>query len=60
MLAVGRARVRLSRPRSPFLAGLQDFGESRYGGEPIFVPKSQDAEEGEGYLVVLVCEFITE
>ena len=34
----------------------QDFGESRYGGEPIFVPKSQDAEEGEGFLIVLVCE----
>eukprot|EP00903_Cladosiphon_okamuranus_P015610 g14414.t1 len=31
-----------------------DFGESRYGGEPVFVPKSQDAEEGDGYLIVLV------
>ncbi|CAM9157061.1 unnamed protein product [Scytosiphon promiscuus] len=31
-----------------------DFGESRYAGEPIFVPKSEDAEEGEGYLIVVV------
>ncbi|CBN76892.1 carotenoid oxygenase [Ectocarpus siliculosus] len=31
-----------------------DFGESRYAGEPVFVPSSKDAQEGEGYLIVLV------
>ncbi|CAM9866859.1 unnamed protein product, partial [Hapterophycus canaliculatus] len=31
-----------------------DFGESRYAGESVFVPRSEDAEEGEGYLIVLV------
>eukprot|EP00904_Undaria_pinnatifida_P007140 jgi/Undpi1/3556/HiC_scaffold_16.g06928.m1 len=31
-----------------------DFGHLRYGGEPIFVPRSDDAEEGDGFLIVLV------
>ncbi|CAN0592651.1 unnamed protein product, partial [Laminaria digitata] len=34
----------------------QDFGDLRYGGEPIFVPRSEYAQEGDGYLIVLVCE----
>lgn len=53
-----RACVRLG-PNSLYVlaGGCQVFGEWRYPSEPIFVPKSQDAEEGEGYLVVLVCEF---
>lgn len=59
MFSARRANIRLSVSGPCFcvLAGWQDFGESRYGGEPIFVPKSQDAEEGEGYLIVLVCKF---
>lgn len=57
-LSVFRSFVKISSVSAPSLrGGRQDFGESRYGGEPVFVPKSEDAAEGEGYLIVLVCEF---
>ncbi|CAN0163261.1 unnamed protein product [Ascophyllum nodosum] len=33
-----------------------DFGESRYAGEPVFMPRSEDTPEGDGYILVHVCK----
>ena len=37
-----------------------DFGEGRYPGEFVFVPRSEDAPEGDGWLIGLVVDLPNE